>query len=110
MATFNLPLLTSPEGEERAGRILTFSFFIVHFLFPPVSCISSPHLGRPSHPQDVTEGWVKKKVPVNRDLSEFYLLCFFNNTPLLKSRLGLKKVVKIKECVAELHFCSFLLR
>jgi hypothetical protein len=58
---------------------------------------------------------------LNRD-SCFFLLChktkspgfsgtslslsviFFNNTLLLKSRLGLKVVVKIKECVAEFHF------
>ena len=45
-----------------------------------------------------------KKVPVFRDFPEFICYFFYNNTLLLKSRLGLKVVVKIKKCVAAFHF------
>ena len=50
-----------------------------------------------------------KKVPVFRDFLS-YLLFFYNNTLLLKSRPGLKVVVKVKECVAAFHFVFVALR
>ena len=48
---------------------------------------------------------IKKKVPVYRDFLSFRYRQA-NNTILLESRRGTKKVIKVKECVVRLHFCS----
>jgi len=51
------------------------------------------------------EAWSKKKVPVFTGTFLSFFVIFFNNTPLLESRAGSKKVVvKIKGCVVVFHF------
>lgn len=48
----------------------------------------------------------KTKSPGFAGTSLSSLVIFYNNTLLLKSRLGSKKVVvKVKECVVDFHFC-----